>query len=180
MRTNKNEIIRFTITGFITTMVDFIFTFLTSFILQKMGLASSSVWCIIIATTIGFIANVTVGYPLSRNWVYQDYDKERMKSKTTKHLLLFTLLSAIGLLIGIGVMSIFKVTLLNNLNINIDTWMNVVIPEGLGFFYKIGYWISYVLTHATFYWFTLAFIVKTLITLFYNFYTRKRFLFNNN
>lgn len=174
---DTHEIIRFVITGFIAAIVDFLFSFLASFAVQKMGLPASSVWCTVIGTTIGFITSVIVNYILSIKWVYQDFDRNKMKEHQKTHILLFVLLSAIGLLIGVGIMAIFKTGLQNGLNINIDNWMNVTIPSDYNFWQKIGAWISSVFMSATFWWFAFAFIVKTLAVLFYNYTSRKKILF---
>lgn len=173
------EIIRFVITGLIAAIVDFLFSFLTSFAVQKMGLPATSVWCTVIGTTIGFITSVIVNYILSVKWVYQDFDRSQMDKHKKTHILVFVILSAIGLLIGIGIMAIFKVSLQNGLNINIDNWMNVDIPSDYSFWQKIGTWISSVFMSAIFWWFVFAFIVKTLIVLFYNYVSRKKFLFKD-
>ncbi|MCQ2795358.1 MAG: hypothetical protein MJ214_04060 [Bacilli bacterium] len=174
---NKGEIIRFIVTGVLSAIVDFIFSFLASFISQKAGIPGNSVWCTVIGTIIGFLASIGVGYPLSVKWVYQDADKNKISKHKKTHLLFFTLLSAAGLMIGIGIMSIFKVSLNSGLGINIDTWMNVSIPTDYNFWQKIGAWISGVLTNIAFWYFALAFVVKSLFVLTFNYYTRKKFLF---
>lgn len=176
---NQSEVFRFIITGALSAIVDFIFSFLTSFLVQKMGIPGDSVWCTVIGTTVGFLVSIGVGYPLSVKWVYQDYDKKKVKSHQKTYLLFFTLLSAVGLLIGVGIMAIFKSSLYNGLGVNIDTWMKIDIPSSYNFWQKIGAWISGVLTSIPFWYFALAFVVKSLVVLFFNYYTRKKLLFKS-
>ena len=176
---NKGEIGRFVVTGIVSAIVDFVFSFLASFAVQKMGIPSDSAWCTVIGTIVGFLLSVAVGYPMSVAWVYQDANKKAIKAHRKTHILFFTLLSAVGLLIGVGIMAIFKVSLNNGLGINIDTWMNIDIPTNFNIWQKIGAWISGVLTSIAFWYFALAFVVKSLFVLSFNYYTRKKILFKN-
>lgn len=175
-----SEIIRFVVVGLTAAIIDFLFSFLTSFTVQKMGLPATSVWCTVIATAVGFIISIIVNYILSIKWVYQDFDQKYMKEHQKTHALIFIVLSAIGLFIGIGIMAVFKISLLNGLNINIDNWMNIEIPTSYNFWQKIGAWIAGVFTSATFWWFVFAFIIKTLCVMVYNYISRKKILFKTS
>lgn len=173
------EILRFIVAAFLGGLADFIFYSLSSLLVQTAGLKDTSVLCVAIATTCGFAACTIVNYVLSIRWVYQDYDRRKFNKHHKTHILIFVILSLIALFIGIGVMSIFKVTLLNGLNINIDTWMKVKIPPDYGFFESIGAWIVGVFHNPAFGWYFLAFVSKNIIAMVYNYITRKKILFKD-
>lgn len=172
-----SEIIRFILVGILSTIIDFAFYTLTSFCLQKVGLQVANIWCTVISTTIGFIFGVVVNYILSTIWVYKNYDKKGVKEHRSKHVLVFVILSAIGMFIGIGIMAIFKIAFKNGLNVDIDTWMNINMPIDLPLFPKLGYWLAMVLSSLVFWLFFISFAIKTCITLSFNYITRKKLLF---
>lgn len=176
----STETFRFIIAGISSTIADFISVVLVSFLVQKLGLEATNVWCTVISTTFGFLANMTVNYIFSVKWVYQDFDRKKMKEHRKRHVLIFVTLGAVGLFIGVGIMAIFKVSLQNGLNINIDNWMHVDMPSTYNLWQRICTWISVTFMNSTFWWFALAFIVKTLIVLIYNYISRKKVLFKNN
>lgn len=164
----KKEILRFVIVGIIATIVDYIFYSLFAFLAKIWGV-DSSFWVTFIATTAGFIAGVIINYILSIKWVFQDVDKEK-KMNPILHSIIFVVLSAVGLLLGIGIMFGFKSLYIATLNVDIDTWM--IVSEGTN-------WLVGILTSSTFYLFTLSFIIKTLIVLTYNYISRKKILFKS-
>jgi len=168
----KGEILRFVITGLVAAIVDFGFYTLTSFILQKIGMKSDSTWLTVISTIIGFIFGVIINYFLSVYWVFQNVDKKKQEENKERKVVVFVLLSAIGLLISIGIMAICKISFQKGLNINIDNWMNVGVP-----FSNLGKWLSLVLSSLTFWMYAISFILKTLGGLVFNYISRKKILF---
>lgn len=165
----NKEVLRFIVVGIIATIVDYLFYSLFAFLSKLWGIPEGSFWITFIATAMGFIAGVIVNYILSLLWVFQDVDKEHKMNKYL-HAVIFVLLSAIGLLIGFGIMALFKFIFLNTLHIDIDTWM--VIDNN-------NNWIVEVLSKPDLYLFTLAFVIKTLIVLIYNYISRKKILFKS-
>ena len=94
-------------------------------------------------------------------------DKEK-KMNPILHSIIFVVLSAVGLFLGIGIMFGFKSLYIATLNVDIDTWM--IVSEDSN-------WLVGIFTSSAFYLFTLSFIIKTLIVLTYNYISRKKILF---
>ncbi|MCQ2792665.1 MAG: hypothetical protein MJ208_04000, partial [Bacilli bacterium] len=149
----------------------------TSFLMNKAGLPETNVLCIIIGTIVGFIASLIVNYILSLKWVYQDFDRTQMRKHWKSHISLFVVLNIVGLFIRLAIMTIFKVSVWNGLNINIDNWMIIDIPSTYTFWQKIGAWITGVFTSLSFWWFVFAFTIKNITILIYNYLTWKKFIF---
>lgn len=166
----SGEIIRFAITGVVSGLGDFGLYTLTSVILKKIGLDPKSVWMTIICTIIGFIIGVTINYFMSVYWVFQNVDKEKQKENKNQKIIIFVLLSAIGLLISIGIMALCKFIFQTACNINIDTWWDIKY-SGL---FK---WIGAVLSSLAFWLYAVSFVLKTIGGMIFNYITRKKILF---
>lgn len=97
------EIFRFGLVGIVATIADFLCTSMTRMALTPTGLNEFVVT--FIAVTIGFAVGVVVNYFLS---VYMVYKATKSKaSKTWWGIILFIVMSAVGLGIGIGMESLF-------------------------------------------------------------------------
>lgn len=92
------EIYRFALVGLIAAVFDFVVCYISQFI----AFNNSSDWYVtLISVTCGFIIGVTINYFLSTYMVYKA-SKSNI-SKTVKGLIIFVILSAIGLGLGIGI-----------------------------------------------------------------------------
>ncbi len=99
------EIYRFILVGLLATAADFLCTSLTRQVLTShTGLAA--VLITVIAVTAGFTIGVILNYICSVFIVYKATTKANI-SKTFGGVVLFILLSAVGLLIGIGMEALF-------------------------------------------------------------------------
>lgn len=170
------ELLRFFVIGVGTTIIDFIFYSLTSYLLRNSGF-NIAIWVTVISSIAGFLTGTLFNYFFSYLWVYQNFDKTKYKEHQKTRILMFFVLSMIGMLIGVAIMTIFKVSYFYGLNIDIDTWSNVDIPPDLAIFPKIGFFIKTCLCSPTFWLFASAFCSKTIVTLIFNYYSRKKFLF---
>ncbi len=130
------EIFRFALVGVIASLFDFSTCYLFQYIFLPQTLAP--IYLTIISVTMGFIVGVTVNYLCSVYMVFKS-TTDKNCSKSINGILLFVVLSAAGLFIGIGLQFLFYDYL----------------------------HISYIIT----------FIIRTLVVLFWNYTTRKKFIF---
>lgn len=96
------EIFRFALVGLIAAIFDYLVTSLTRL---SFGDNKGQIYATIVAVTCGFIVGVIINYILSVTMVYKSTTNNFAKTK--KGIVLFVILSAVGLLIGIGFESIF-------------------------------------------------------------------------
>jgi len=164
----SSEIIRFVVVGLIATVVDLLLNYLFVFIIPNTW---NSDLKIIICTTAGFIGGVIVNYILSVLWVFQNVENKK-ESKSKKNFFMFVLLSAIGLVLGIAFMSGFNAISISSWNIDLYAWE----PEN---FSNIFADLGTILSSIGFWLFTIFFCIKTLIVLFYNYISRKVFIFKS-
>ena len=141
-----SEIIRFVIVGGIATVIDYIVMGITLYLFNpslyphfynvwigKTG--EPSTIATIVGTGLGFCVSLIANYILSVIFVYE----EKGNSKTKKGMLLFAVLSVVGLLINM-----------------LGMWVGFDLC-------KINEWVTK--------------IIMTLVVLFYNYITRKLFIF---
>lgn len=98
------ELFRFALVGIVASVADFLCTSLTRAGLNATGLAvmsSGTTIITVIAVTVGFAVGVVINYLLSVYMVYKS--SNRSTARKWWGVLLFILLSAVGLLIGIGI-----------------------------------------------------------------------------
>lgn len=156
------EIVRFIITGVVATIVDFGVSSLIALPIPD----SWGVWETVICTAAGFLVSLVVNWVLSTFWVYKNVD-ESVNAKSTKNVLLFTLFSLIGLGIGLGIMAIFTLIGNNCLHVDFMNWLEFLKDSSKPF----DFW--------KFFWFCLFFGIKTLIVLFWNYISRKKFIYKS-
>jgi len=155
------EILRFVLTGGIATVIDYVVGSLIASLLPD----SLGFWKTAIYTTCGFAVSLVANYLLSAFWVYKNVDKN-VDKKSAKNIALFVGLSAIGLLIGIGINAGFEA--LDNCVIHCDfeNWLDFI-TKGSDFKFR------------PFIWSLLFFGTKTLIVLIWNYISRKKFIFKS-
>ena len=91
------EIFRFAIVGLVAAVFDFLFCYLVQFL----AFGGRTDWYVtLLSTACGFLVGVVINYVLSTYMVYRN--AKTKTSRTAKGILLFFLLSVLGLLIGMG------------------------------------------------------------------------------
>jgi putative flippase GtrA len=154
------EILRFIVVGGGATLIDFVCEWAVLAIIgDKMG--TTSVWPQVIAVTVGFLISTIFNYLLSLLWVFQNV-KDEKKAHSKSYLLYFVILSAIGLGIGIGLQALGQWICQSNFNININ---------------EVKFSNIFSQTAGPFWAFAIVFVLKTCVTLVYNYVSRKFLLF---
>ena len=162
---NGKEIIRFVITGLACALLDFGVSALVIALLNKMGL--QGVWATAISTTVGFLFGVILNYILSTYWVFKNV-KDKKKTKTVKFIIAFVLLSAVAWGLSVGTQELCALVCKSAWGIIIDGGMDVLLQKILTF----TFW-----TDVTFWAFFVAFCLRTLVGLVWNYFTRKYILY---
>lgn len=160
------ELFRFVVVGIVATLVDFV---VELGVVQAFGFTdwntyswgSYAIWAI--AVTVGFLVSTLVNYLLSFIWVFQNVDKKKTK-RSGKNLALFTFLSFIGLLLGIGLQ------LLGNWTV--DVLWGIDLGD-----LTTGFIDNLTTDTVTALAFCAVFVIKTAVTMVYNFVSRKLFIF---
>lgn len=173
------EIVRFVITGVICTAIDFGIEYglgvLFSTNLSVLGSKEvngnivpgyGSYIAIALCVIIGFTVSLLVNFFLSRKWVFQNVDKS-INYNTAKYFGKYTCFAIGGLLLGLGVqcLSLYVVNLIWHINLSIDP------------FQQVDWAKSYNDGGIAFWAYLASFCIKTFIVLFYNYLTRKLFIF---
>lgn len=158
------EIIRFLITGCICAALDF----LTCYLINALLVNVISVEPLLIAlyTLAGFIVGVTANYLLSNLWVFKNItNKTKSEQKTTKFIIIFVLLSAVGWIISF--ITMYLCTIIFDAAFSIDI-NNFQIGDIFNFktWATLGFWL-----------FVIAFILKTLFGMIWNYLSRKFILY---
>ena len=157
---NRAELIRFLITGVVCAAADFLTTSLFLMILKNVYAPVQSA----IALLAGFIVGVILNYILSTYWVFKGKQDSQV-TKSTKFIIMFVVLSAIAYGLSYGTYELCRVIFDSSMQRNIN---------------EIG--INYILTftfwgNLTFWLYCVAFILKTLVGLIWNYFTRKYILY---
>lgn len=152
------EIIRFAITGVISAAIDFITCYIVTVLLKKTSMNDTLI--VAISTLIGFIVSVIVNYILSTVWVFKNV-KDKSKAKTPLFIVLFIILSALGWGISFGTMELCRIAC--------NAWWSVDINAVELKFSAI--------TTLDFWLYAIAFVLKTLLGMIWNYLTRKFILY---
>ena len=160
--TRKAEVIRFIITGLICAVADFLVTELFLKILQGTPGAVKQT----VAIFMGFLVGVVLNYLLSTFWVFTGVDNTK-KTKTFGFIMLFILFSAIAFGLSWGTYELCHIFFLNVLKIDIY-------GQDITVILKFTFW-----TNAAFWLFSVAFVLKTIVGLIWNYFTRKYILYKN-
>lgn len=165
------ELVRFLITGIVATLIDAgVFFVLMKFVFFSLaeqggenGWGGYLSWGI--ATTISFLVSCAVNFVMSRLWVYQNVDRN-INTKTPKTFWIYVGLAALGWLLGVGIQEL-GVLICNsawqlNLSVNFTkvSWTDLFNEAGVAF------WA-----------FVVIFVIKTILTMIYNYLTRKLIIF---
>jgi len=158
---NKNlflEILRFVVVGGGATIIDFICEWAVFAII---GGRIDSIWSNAIAVTVGFLVSTIFNYVLSLVWVFKNV-KDEKKVKSPSSILVFVLLSAIGLALGIGLQEAGQLICSSNFAIDIS---------------KVSFTNVFTQNSGPFWAFCVVFVIKTSVTMVYNYVSRKFLLF---
>jgi len=170
---NKKEIGRFVVVGIIATIISFVVYNVTTLIMKKCGIDGKSLGITVTATATSFILSVIVNYILSNTWVYKNVDKKEMDKHKKRNFIVFVILSAIGMGISMGVMSLCKFTFIQTMNINIEDWYDV----GVEPLKNLGLWISKVITSGRFWLYAFSYVLNAICGLTFNYISRKKILY---
>ena len=158
---NSWELIKFLITGVVCAAADFLTTSLFLRICAGLPLPAQSA----ISLLAGFLVGVLLNYILSTYWVFRG----KQDSKVTKSILfivLFIVFSAIAYGLSYGTYELcrfFFDKIIDPRSIN---------EANINYIFKFTFWGD-----AMFWLFALAFVLKTLVGLIWNYFTRKYILY---
>lgn len=166
----SREILRFVIVGVICTAIDFLVQMLLFWVFEN-NLSQYEGWgsyvAFAIAVTVAFLVANAVNFLFSRFFVFQNVD-EKADTKSGKAFLIYLGLGAGGWLIGVGLQELGvwicqSYLGIENLSLDIVNAFDGVLAGGV-----IG---------EAFWAFVVIFCVKTLVTMVYNYITRKLVIF---
>ena len=157
---NLWELIKFLITGVVCAIADFLTTSLFLKICAGLPLTAQSA----IALLAGFIVGVTLNYILSTFWVFKG-KQDRSVTKSTRFIVLFVIFSAIAYGLSYGTYELCRLIFNNAWAININ-------EATINYILQFTFWGD-----ALFWLYFLAFFLKTLVGLIWNYFTRKYILY---
>ena len=157
---NLWELIKFLITGVVCAIADFLTTSLFLKICACLPLTAQSA----IALLAGFIVGVTLNYILSTFWVFKG-KQDRSVTKSTRFIVLFVIFSAIAYGLSYGTYELCRLIFNSAWSININ-------EATINYILQFTFWGD-----ALFWLYFLAFFLKTLIGLIWNYFTRKYILY---
>lgn len=158
---NLWELIKFLITGVVCAIADFLTTalFLKIFSWLEIEALKSA-----ISLLAGFIVGVILNYILSTFWVFRG-KQDRDVTKSTRFIVLFVLFSAIAYGLSFGTYELCRLIFNNAWAININ-------DANITYILQFTFWGD-----ALFWLYFLAFFLKTLVGLIWNYFTRKYILY---
>ena len=157
---NLWELVKFLITGVVCAIADFLTTSLFLKICAGLPLTAQSA----IALLAGFIVGVTLNYILSTFWVFKG-KQDRSVTKSTRFIILFVVFSAIAYGLSYGTYELCRLIFNNAWAININ-------EATINYILQFTFW-----SDALFWLYFLAFFLKTLVGLIWNYFTRKYILY---
>ena len=158
------ELFRFLVCGVAAALSDYLFAQLVVLIMGNIN----EIVVTIVSTAVGFIVGVVVNYLISTYWVYQNVDKN-VQTKSKRFILLFVLFSFIALVLSIGTMLLADLVVTRGMNL--DSIVNVSIitlikDNGIAFLANANFWSYFI-----------SFVLKTLVGLVWNYFSRKYWLY---
>ncbi len=159
------EFIRFVICGLASAISDYLVCQLVIFII---GNALNHYVLTALSTFFGFLIGVVVNYFISTFWVYQNVDKD-IKTKSPKFVTFFVIFSLIALFLSIGTM------LLCNLVVEKGIGLESIVELSIVDLFK-QYGIHFI-SQGIFWAYAISFVLKTLVGLIWNYFTRKYILY---
>ena len=157
---NLWELVKFLITGVVCALADFLTTSLFLKICNGLPATAQSA----ISLLAGFIVGVTLNYILSTFWVFKG-KQDRSVTKSKKFIILFVIFSAVAYGLSYGTYELSRVIILRAANTNIN-------DSNIHYILQFTFWGD-----ALFWLFFLAFFLKTLVGLIWNYFTRKYILY---
>ena len=161
---NLWELAKFLITGVVCAIADFLTTALFLKIFDFLKDKNLDWLQSAIALLAGFIVGVTLKYILSTFWVFKG-KQDRSVTKSTKFIVLFIVFSAIAYGLSYGTYELCRFIFNNAWAININ-------DATISYILKFTFWGD-----ALFWLYFLAFFLKTLVGLIWNYFTRKYILY---
>lgn len=157
---DRRELIRFLFTGLVCALADFLTTSLFLMILKNAPVVLQSVLSLLAGFTVGVILN----YILSTYWVFKGKQDAKV-TKSVSFIILFIVFSAIAYGLSLGTYELCRIIFLNATHRNIN-------EIGIDYLLKFTFW-----GNLTFWLYFLAFFLKTLVGLVWNYFTRKYILY---
>lgn len=158
------ELFRFLICGIIAALTDYLVAQLVVLIMGNIN----EIVVTIISTAIGFIAGVVVNYFISTYWVYQNVDKN-VQTKSKKFVTLFVVFSFIAMVLSVSTMLLCDVIVTKAMHLDsiVDSSIVSLIKDnGMKFLSNENFWTYFI-----------SFVLKTLVGLVWNYFTRKYILY---
>ena len=154
------ELVKFLITGIAAAAVDALTVFLCHQLFAFLPDLSSEA----ISIFLGFLVSVILNYILSTYWVFKGKQDESV-TKSKRFVILFVIFSAIAFGLSFGTYWLCKVIFESTMGVNItEVQINYIL--------KFTFWGDLV-----FWMFAVAFVLKTLIGLIWNYFSRKYILY---
>ena len=161
---NLWELIKFLITGVVCAAADFLTTALFLKIFEFLKVQNLDWLQSAIALLAGFLVGVTLNYILSTFWVFKG-KQDRNVTKSKKFIILFVLFSAIAYGLSYGTYELCRLLFNSAWSININ-------DATISYIFQFTFWGD-----ALFWLYFLAFFLKTLVGLIWNYFTRKYILY---
>ena len=158
---NLWELIKFLITGVICAAADLLTTSLFLLICKDIPYETLKS---AIALLAGFLVGVTLNYILSTFWVFKGKQDSRV-TKSAKFIIIFIICSAIAYGLSLGTYELCRIAVFNGTGRNIN-------EIGINYIIKFTFW-----DNPTFWFYFLAFFLKTFVGLVWNYFTRKYILY---
>ncbi|MBQ6730987.1 MAG: GtrA family protein [Bacilli bacterium] len=157
---NTWELIKFLITGVVCAAADFLTTSLFLRICAGLPAAAQSA----ISLLAGFIVGVILNYILSTYWVFRGKQDSKV-TRSALFIVLFIIFSAIAYGLSYGTYELCRFIFANAAHVNIN-------DANINYILQFRFWGD-----ALFWLFALAFVLKTLVGLIWNYFTRKYILY---
>ena len=154
------ELIKFLITGAVCAAADG----LTMLLFQKICAGLNDILNYALSVLAGFIVGVILNYILSTYWVFKGKQDSKV-TKSAKFIILFVLFSAIAYGLSFGTYALCGVIITNSSGL-------VIADVNIEYILQFTFWGD-----ALFWLFVLAFGLKTLVGLIWNYFTRKYILY---
>ena len=158
------ELFRFLVCGVAAALSDYLAAQLIVLIMPGVN----QVVVTIVSTLVGFIVGVVVNYFISTYWVYQNVDKD-VKTKSKRFITWFVILSLIAMLLSIGTMLLCDLVVTKAMQLDSIVEVSIISlikNYGISFLSQVNFWTYFV-----------SFVLKTLVGLVWNYFTRKYFLY---
>lgn len=161
---NLWELVKFLITGVVCAAADFLTTSLFLRIFQFLKDQNLDWLQSAVSLLAGFIVGVILNYILSTYWVFRG-KQDKAVTKSTRFIVLFVIFSAIAY--GLSFLTYEGCRWLFSMNPGVNINMCTI-----DYILKFQFWGDLV-----FWLYTVAFILKTLVGLIWNYFTRKYILY---